>query len=196
MNPLPSWLDGRAHSEAWYNEEEASRVVEHAMRPRWETLVGLIRERGCRRVCEVGVDQGLNAEHILSACWRELDCMVLVDKCKYAEFDRRVLHEPWPAVYLEMLSTEAAAMYPPDYFDLVFIDAWHDYRDVREDIDAWLPTVADSGVLAGHDWNLPETGVREAVLETMELGVIHIAEDPASGGRKWVWWADVGPIYL
>lgn len=191
MNPLPSYLEGRAHTESWYDDEEVARVIELPMAARWDTLLALIRHHGYTHICEVGVDEGLNAAHILEACWQQIDEMVLVDKSKFEVFDRQVQRELWPAVYIECLSVTAAAMYPDGYFDLVFIDAWHDYKDVREDIDAWLPKVSVGGILAGHDWNLPDTGVREAVLETLELDPIYIAEDPASAGKKWVWWAEV-----
>ena len=186
---LPRWLEGRAHLAPWYDEQEKGRVREHGMVPRWELLTALIRAHGFARICEMGVGQGLNAGHILEECGRFIDLMVLVDKSRHEEFARRIEAEGWPAHYLEMLSVHAAALYPPRHFDLVFIDACHDYRDVREDIDAWLPKVRPGGILAGHDWSLPQTGVREAVLETLALNSINIAEDPASGGKKWCWWA-------
>ena len=188
---LPSYLQGRAHSEDWYEVAEYHRVKEHNGAPRWEILCALIRAHGFGRICEVGVDRGLNAGHILEECGRFLDLMVLVDKSCFEEFAQRIEAEGWPANYIEALSTQAAGFYPDGHFDLVFIDAWHDYRDVRDDIDAWLPKVREGGILAGHDWNLPDTGVREAVLETLALNPINIAEDPASGGKKWVWWATV-----
>lgn len=59
----------------------------------------------------------------------------------------------------------------------VFIDAGHEYEDVRADIDAWLPKVKRSGIIAGHDYDFP--GVAKAVDERFSGGVLKV-------GRCWV----------
>lgn len=48
-------------------------------------------------------------------------------------------------------------------FDLVYIDASHEYEDVAADIGAWLPLVRPGGVLFGDDADWP--GVARAVEE-------------------------------
>lgn len=68
---------------------------------------------------------------------------------------------------LRMTSLEALS-HTPKQFDLVFIDANHEYIHVKQDILSWLPKVRPGGILAGHDYD-PEipmfSGVKQAVDE-------------------------------
>ena len=49
--------------------------------------------------------------------------------------------------------------------DFVFIDAAHDYDNVKADIAAWLPVMRPGAVIAGHDHNGGHPGVVQAVHE-------------------------------
>jgi hypothetical protein len=66
-----------------------------------------------------------------------------------------------------MTSLEAASTYNDNSLDLVFLDAEHDYNNVREDILAWLPKVKFGGVLAGDDYASNWPGVVQAVNELL-----------------------------
>lgn len=63
-------------------------------------------------------------------------------------------------------------------FDFVFIDAAHDYENVRADILAWRMKVKPGGILAGHDYCKSWPGVMEAVDEII----------PDAQIVKNVWW--------
>ncbi len=68
-------------------------------------------------------------------------------------------------------SLEAAEQFEDASLDFVFIDASHEYEDVKRDIMAWLPKVKKGGVLAGHDYYLDcdyYPGVSKAVDECLE----------------------------
>ena len=76
-------------------------------------------------------------------------------------------------VPMRTTSLEASEQFEDDSLDFVFIDASHEYEDVKRDICAWLPKVKVGGVLAGHDY-YPEggwsvwPGVRKAVEELLD----------------------------
>lgn len=53
-------------------------------------------------------------------------------------------------------STAAAADFPDGSVDFVFVDGDHTYAAVAADIDAWRPKLAPGGVLAGHDFPIPD----------------------------------------
>ncbi len=65
----------------------------------------------------------------------------------------------------QMTSLAAAEMWQKARFDMVFLDASHDYESVKADILAWRPLVAGGGLLCGHDYNWTEVGkaVRELI---------------------------------
>ncbi len=67
-------------------------------------------------------------------------------------------------------SLEGSKQFEDNSLDFVFIDASHEYQDVKDDINAWLPKVKPGGVLAGHDYYIEDTsfnGVRLAVDELL-----------------------------
>lgn len=70
---------------------------------------------------------------------------------------------------LKMTSLEAAKKFKDKSLDFVFIDASHEYEDVKNDILAWYPKVKEGGVIAGHDFYIDEydwfPGVKKAVQE-------------------------------
>lgn len=64
-------------------------------------------------------------------------------------------------------SLEAAQLYPDKSLDFVFIDASHDYDNVKADILAWRPKIKPNGFMGGHDFHSLFPGVVQAVTETV-----------------------------
>lgn len=50
-----------------------------------------------------------------------------------------------------------------EYFDLIFIDAGHEYPQVSQDINQWFPKMKNNGIFSGDDYFYPP--VKKAVLE-------------------------------
>lgn len=74
----------------------------------------------------------------------------------------------------------------PDELDLVFIDANHEYSEVRKDILSWLPKVRRGGLLSGHDYdqNIPMfSGVKQAVDEIFGRKIL-LGKDRVWAHRK------------
>jgi len=70
-------------------------------------------------------------------------------------------------VPLRLTSLQGANFFPDQSLDAVFIDASHDYENVKADILAWLPKVRSKGILSGHDYDFNWPGVEKAVQETL-----------------------------
>jgi hypothetical protein len=68
------------------------------------------------------------------------------------------------AVIHRTFSVSAAALYPDNYFDWVFIDGNHDYEYVKKDILSWWPKYKSGGCFGGHDY-IGWDGVKRAVDE-------------------------------
>jgi predicted O-methyltransferase YrrM len=61
--------------------------------------------------------------------------------------------------------------------DFVYIDASHEYKDVKADIEFYLPFIKEGGIIAGHDFSEKFKGVQNAVVECFPKSEITIYED-------------------
>jgi predicted O-methyltransferase YrrM len=62
-------------------------------------------------------------------------------------------------------SVQASGLYADANLDFVFLDASHEYVDIKSDILCWLPKVKVGGTFAGHDIYFP--GVDSALKELL-----------------------------
>jgi predicted O-methyltransferase YrrM len=60
--------------------------------------------------------------------------------------------------------------YDNEYFDVVYIDASHEYEYVKNDILSWLPKVKKGGIICGDDYVGAWPGVIQAVDEVFGDG--------------------------
>lgn len=69
---------------------------------------------------------------------------------------------------------------------LVYLDASHDYENVKRDLNNYWPKLVENGMMAGHDWPIP--GVTKAVTEFAERKnlKIHILPVDKSDASFWL----------
>jgi ubiquinone/menaquinone biosynthesis C-methylase UbiE len=77
---------------------------------------------------------------------------------------------------IRMKSLEAVNLYDDESLDFVFIDASHEYEDVKNDILEWLPKVKEGGFIGGHDYSSSWDGVVRAVDEIFNNSELVIDE--------------------
>jgi hypothetical protein len=56
-------------------------------------------------------------------------------------------------VKIKQKSLDAVHMFTDNFFDIVYIDACHEYPSVRADIEAWSKKVHPGGWITGHDYS-------------------------------------------
>jgi len=74
-------------------------------------------------------------------------------------FDNIILHEDY--------SFEVVKQFKDKSLDFVYIDGDHKYDSVKRDIKLFLPKLKLTGIIAGHDYNLPCVDVKKAVDEIL-----------------------------
>jgi hypothetical protein len=80
---------------------------------------------------------------------------------------------------IRALSSDAANEFEDGSLDFVYIDAAHDYENVKKDIATWAPKVRTGGLLCGHDFfnghqNNTFFEVKRAVCEFAKTKGAHI----------------------
>lgn len=103
----------------------------------------------------------------------------------YNEFLKNI--EPVKSVInpIRMKSIEASKLYEDNSLDFVFIDGAHDYFNVKQDIEHWLPKVKSGGYIAGDDYVWPP--INMAVKEIFNEKQITSIRSAAYQGAEQTW---------
>lgn len=124
------------------------------MRNRIE-LIKYFAEQGFTEGAEVGVFTGYFSEvmfqHIPAL---HLYCCDIWGTGKYARAEQECLErlKSYDATIIKKPSVEAAKDIADGSLDFVYIDAAHDYENVKLDIKAWASKVKVGGIIAGDDF--------------------------------------------
>ena len=173
---------------------------------RWDVLSSFMQQQGYKTFVEVGCKEGRTTGHILKTVpdarviaidpWTADPVPSNGDSTREdykawdfakieAEFWQNVGEHKDRCTMVRETSEAAAAKIPETFnghkaraaFDLVFIDALHDYESVKQDIALWWPHVRVGGMLTGHDFNHKWPGVERAVADSFNLLNIGVASD-------------------
>lgn len=150
--------------------------------------------QGCNDILELGCYRGRSTRALLDNSQSCLWCVdswsgvddsgiqgrITITEDDYRQFLENIADEEERVTVMRMFTREAFPILPVETFNLIFIDADHDYEAVKFDIKHSLPLLKPGGILCGHDYNDRWPGVAKAVHEFFgdEFGI---------GGTQ-IWW--------
>lgn len=201
MHAMPTFNPDHAGYQQLVRLVSPPPRVEYAdfVGPRWEVVSRLVSEIGARRVAEVGVEKGLTARFLLEQHpgidYVGVDPYFMAGKGElntvldgYHSNLSAWMQERYPASRLiRATGDEAVSAFPDGHFDLVFIDADHDFLPVRNDVRQWTRKVRSGGLVVGHDFSPFHLTVVLAVL----LECRDSLRPPVRLGMDTVWWCSV-----
>lgn len=121
-------------------------------------------------IVEIGVRDGKNLLNLLSCnyiqqayavdIWKDTGIIAQNDE----RSSQKILDEQYNTVIelsqkdprihiIKDFSTNAAKLFPDEYFDFVYIDADHTEQAVTDDINSWWSKIRYGGILSGHDYS-------------------------------------------
>lgn len=185
-------LDGRMFDFAAFYSAMVDRLPN-------EVVLAEVGVAGCASACFLA-EQMLNRRRLsFKFYW--------IDSLDYGQSNQlndilKVVCRAGLADYVEVLpmdSLHAAARFPDEHFDFVFLDSSHKYEMTKAEIRLWYPKLKEGGILAGHDYKgtkevqdavdvvVPKLVIRDPVPNKQyHPEPVLVVEDTAQGYG--VWW--------
>jgi hypothetical protein len=113
---------------------------------------------------EVGSHKGESA--LLISSFPFIKYMHCIEKMPYTEIHDRLKHKVEQDQLKIVIddSNNYAKQIPDKSIDMVYIDAFHNFKSVTNDLDVWSKKVKPEGFICGHDYNIKRwEGVVKAV---------------------------------
>ncbi|MDZ4241921.1 MAG: class I SAM-dependent methyltransferase [Candidatus Omnitrophota bacterium] len=170
----------------WLMDEDGK-----AEKTRYDYLLNLVKEKGYKKGCEVGLWYGRTFLHLLSRVpdlilfgvdnWSPCDADHDRDQTanRKTVYNRAAGHPG--ARIIEASSLDAARVFTRESLDFVFLDADHSESAVRADIEAWKNKIRPGGILCGDDYDMAPV---KAAVDSLLPGANIL------GG--FFWWVEVG----
>jgi predicted O-methyltransferase YrrM len=119
-------------------------------------------------VCEIGSFKGASSTLFAYYC-KQVYCVDYFNEEENYEkhFDKNI-SDFNNIIKIKHTSSNAVKLFEDNYFDLIYIDADHNYDEIKTDITIWKPKIKKGGLLAGHDYQVRCDGVIRAVNELLE----------------------------
>lgn len=146
-----------------------------------EELAKHFAELGFKKGAEIGIYEGRYSKVLLDNIPSlELFCIDSWEDKRHQKLYPTAVKELEfysGATIIRETSLEAAKEIKDGSLDFVFIDAAHDYKNVKADIEVWSPKVRIGGIVSGHDYypfKSGSTGVIDAVNEYVKNNNINL----------------------
>jgi len=158
----------------WSSQEELTYLAQTAAKSKMIVEIGSWRGRSARAIADntdgriFCVDTWDDNARGDEGWWTSIDPIDLHWKPNWLffEFQKNLgEHIHTKITQVRLTSVQAAEQLAGNRFDMIFIDAGHDYKSIREDILAWRPLLAPGGILCGHDFSAEHPAVEEVVRE-------------------------------
>jgi hypothetical protein len=157
------------------------------------------------RICELGVESGINFHNLLRCqpeeaigvdLWGDMmlrtitDCQSHARMLEHYENAKRVIANKPNARYFKAHTAQAVRAFRDEYFDFIYLDADHSYESTKRDMALWWPKLKKGGVFGGHDYfrhtSSYQFGVVEAVDEFVaERHLVYFYHTPEPFAPSW-----------
>ena len=87
----------------------------------------------------------------------------IIEDTLFNEFTNNLIPVQDKFKAMRMTSEEASKLFENNSIDGIFIDAAHEYENVKKDLELWYPKVKSGGYFCGHDYSPGWPGVMQAV---------------------------------